>query len=499
MKIVLLEPTDKEIMSRTLELRGNTLEPYAIEALAAYALSIIPELDIEIMQQYDKTDAELTEFIAGKKPDVFGISPITCNIDRSYKIARGVKKSCPDLKVVIGGQHASIVPEEVAANPIVDAAVIGEGEITFVELLKHYMGEGVSLEGIAGLCYRADDGQIKKTRPRERIRNLDELPDAVRVPEILKRSNNWNLAFPAPDRQTGVAQINTTRGCPYSCSFCISPVLWASGETGPKGITFRSPERVVTEIRRIQQDHGVNFFYFNDLTFNQSPVHMRALCNEIISSGLHVPGHENDPDHIDNNIHWFCMAKIGLSQEDAQLLADAGCVKIGFGIESFDDKELGDFNKPFSKGPSVRETLAATNKVGIFNRVYIIMGSPHEKKDAFETLLQNLLSMDIDQIRVAFIAPYPNTASHTGWKDYIIKDLDYSKYTVDIPLLRCENFTSEELLEKRHRLIVDFYTSEIYHQRILSKIERFPHLRHSYEAFALELKEVSNSEINLKF
>lgn len=498
MNVVLLEPTDKDIMTRSLELRGNTLEPYAIESIGAYVRTNIPNITVNIVQQYNLNDIQLIDSIADFKPDILGISPLTSSIDRAYVIARELKNRFSSLKVVFGGQHASLVPEEVAQNLAVDFVVMGEGELTFAELLYHLISGTPSLENINGLCFRGSNNIIVRNAPRARVANLDSLPYPIRVPEILKRSRNWNLAFPAPDMQTGVAQINFSRGCPYSCSFCVSPVLWSQSTDASegKGMTFRSPKSVTNEIKQIKQEHNINFFYFNDVTFNQSPRRMRELCNQIISDGLHEPGEENDPTHIDKHIHWFCLAKIGVNPADAKLLADAGCVKMGFGIESFDENTLGSFHKSFNNGPSIEETLSATDAVGIFNRVYIIIGSPNESVSHFEMLREKLLAMPVDQIRVAFLATYPNTPLYNRWKGLLTSN-NYAEYTEDIPILKCENISHPELFVQRRKLIRDFYTSKEYHARMLSKIERFPHLRHSYEHFLQELREVSKGEINI--
>lgn len=498
--IVLVEPTNTKLMTPSLLLRGNTLEPYAIESIGAYLLH--KGLDnVHILQQYTLSDAELVKEIVSINPSIIGFSALSCDYPRVLSIAIEIKKHLPNLQIVLGGYHPTLNIQETLKNDCVDFVVFGEGEITLFELVNSIIKGSKDFQQIAGLAYK-DNSRILVNSARSRVSNLDDLPLTIRSQEVLQRSRQWNLSYPSPSKQTGVAQVNYSRGCQFNCTFCVSPFLWSRGTDSQSSgaITYRSVDHIIAEMIEIKRKYGVNFFYFNDLTINASESRLNELCNAIISSGLHNPGMDsNTEEDISKNIHWFCLAKIGLSVETAKLMAKAGCSKIGFGIESFYQKGQLEMRKPYKGLMDIKETLENTDSVGIINRAYIVLGRPGETSESIDATIEGLLSTKVDQIRVAYFTPFPGTDLYAEYKEKnMLTETDYSKFDGDTPVVKCKNISVPELIEARKRIVNSFYTSPIYIQRCRDKIKRFPRLYESYVSFANELFDLSKGTINIK-
>jgi len=498
--IVLVEPTNADEMNPSLQLRGNTLEPYAIESIASY-LEHAGFNNVHVLQQYLLSDDDLLRQIAEIHPGVVGFSVLSRDYQRALKLARELKQQSPAVFIVFGGYHPTLNIHDTLSNDCVDFVVVGEGEITFRDLCLSLIKHDGGLENIPGIAYKKN-ADITINPPRKRFADLDSLPLAKRNTELLQRSRNWNLAYPAPLNQRAVAQIGFSRGCPFQCSFCVSPLLWCKG-TDPAGVgavTYRSARQVVEEIKMLKEQYGVNFIYFNDLTINASEERLRELCRTMIEHGLHDSKHDTSgPDDIQKNIHWFCLAKIGMSAELASLMAQAGCSKIGFGIESFYKQGQREMRKPYKGYEEIKETLENTDAAGIINRGYIILGWPHETEESITATIDGLLSTKVDQIRVAYFTPFPGTDLYAEYKkNYLLMEENYSKFDGDTPVVKCEQLTKNDLIAARKRIITSFYNSPLYHQRCRDKIRRFPRLRESYRSFAEELFDLSKGTINLK-
>ncbi len=512
MYIILVEPTDIGYMTRTLELRGNTLEPYACEIIASYVETELGKygVHVEVMQQGEIDKLKFVDAICKDEPDIVGFSVLTCNYKYSLKLARAVKRRLKEkVKIVFGGQHPSLDPEEVIKEDVVDFVVFGEGEITFKELV-HTIKEGQNqFFSIEGLVYK-DDPQLKSKefRVRDRIENLDILPEAKRYARFMHGSKNWNLSYPSFELQTGVVQVQYSRGCSAHCSFCVTPEVWCN-KTKPvnnEKVTFRNHELLIKEIITIRNNYltsngkSINFFYFNDVTFNHNRNKMRDLCNAIINSNLHKPHDRYNlfsmRDDIDKYIHWFCLARIGINKEDAKLLADAGCSKIGFGVESFNEKIVKDCYDKSYNFKNISETLKNTDDVGIINRVYIVIGSPWESYETLNEIKEGLLNNPIDQIRVAFAVPYKGSPASKK-SDWILTTDNYDEMSENKPVVKCHNLSEKQLIDARQKIIFDFYNSNTYRDRVKNKIERFPFLKTSYDAFDKELKSLSGNRIKI--
>lgn len=544
-KVVLVDPVPLSFSSPSL-IKGNTLEPYACQVLAAALDDIVEnaiktdnkgniiEENVKVLQSEGDNEYELVQSIIAETPDVVGFSVRTCYYTRAARMAHCVKKEFPDVLIIFGGYHPSIDPiNTLGEDGNVDIAIVGEGEETLREIVKKFSKPN-KLEQYKDIPGAFVKGYIECFKRRNRITSekweeyTPNYKNHRNLSEIISKCRNWNLSYPSSLEQNGVAQIQTQRGCPFHCSFCCTPNVWGEYNAlseqpahkhfkcGPSQVTKRNPKDVVNEIEDICRDFNyktkkdLNFFYFNDVTFNiyyeqngtSDYHHVKELCENLINKF----GESKDENRIVKKFNWFCLCGIPRDKESAEaflkvlpLMAQAGCSKIGFGIESVSEVVQLEYNKKLQK-EIIKSVLATSWEAGIINRVYLIIGAPDENEDTFNDTKLFLLNEDVyvDQIRVAFAVPFPGTTSAEKWKDSIYNPANLDEYTEDIPIVKCKLGEKEELIQKRKSLIEDFYKSKMYKSRVCQKVSKFPFLRQSYIVFFNELYQISGFSIDLR-
>ena len=540
-RVVLVDPVPLSFCSPSF-IKGNTLEPYASQVLAAALDDIVEdaieiddkgniiEKNVKVLQSEGANEIELVQSILNETPDIIGFSVRTCYNSRATRIARSVRKILPDALIIFGGYHPSIDPENTLkiCNEI-DIAVVGEGEETLCEIVSKYAEHKRDLKqyvDISGAFVRSFPNafQRRKRMDAEKWEKYAQKHLNHRKPEVISKCHNWNLAYPAPSLQIGVAQIQTQRGCPGNCSFCCTPNVWGDVKDNittnkPTYKNFkcgyvsqRKAKDVVAEIKSLCEyfanstQKNLNFFYFNDVSFNvyseNGYSHVKELCKQLIDE-FGKPS-ENGIKSVED-FKWFCLCRIPKTKNETNdfieilpLMARAGCSKIGYGIESVAITIQTQYNKTLDES-IIKTVLKASWDVGIINRAYLILGAPGETKETFNQTRNFLLSEDvfIDQIRVAFAVPFPGTTSAIKWENNILSPAPtLDDYTEDIPIVECRLGKKEELIQKRASLIIDFYTNDIYKKRVLDKVKKFRHLERSYKEFFTELYQTSNFSID---
>lgn len=493
--IVLIEPTDAAEMAPSLLTKGNTLEPYALECLGA----LLEEngYNVVLIQQDRLSDVELVNSVFREAPICVGITVLTHRLEFILQLCHSIKKHNPNIKIILGGQHPSLAPELVL-HAAVDFMVLGEGELTFLELVRLIQRDAFhAISSLEGVAYKSKNVVIVNKR-RNRINDIDSLPRPLRFEKYLLKSRSWNLTYPSPDKQIGVAQITYSRGCKNECFFCASPIVWNKrSESGNNKVVYRKPLSVVKEIAAIKNKYGVNYFYFTDLTFNENADKTYELCSEIINNDLHIHSEEVASEHLNNSIHWFCMVKVGLSKELARSMVLAGCTKIGIGIESFNQSIKTIYRKPYKGHKEIEETLKNSDAVGIINRCYLIIGSPYETHNSIEETIEYLKKFKVDQIRIAYLTPYPGTPLYEKHKDHLITN-DLTYFDGEHPVIRPYSLSLNELANLRERISHEFYTSAEYVKRCADKISRFPWLEPSYRYFFKDLFVKSKGLIDIE-
>ncbi len=310
--------------------------------------------------------------LAGSSVDVVGITAMTHEVEQAGMLAKEVKKKHPRIIVVIGGVHATALPEEtLQSNPCLDAVVVGEGEYTFYEFIEAVESNG-NWERIKGLAFR-DKERIMVNEPREFIENLDELPFPA-----------WHL-FP----RVSLYSIISARGCPYKCIFCARPY----GER----IRERSPVNVADELESLVNKFQAKDIIFRDESFGAHRQRAEKILDLIIERNLH------------KRIGWGAELRVDTVKYDlAKKMKEAGCAGIGLGIESGNK----DILKGTGKGITLEqagEAVRICKKVGLSTYGYFILGHPFETRETATDTINFAAKLNTTHVSIGIMVPYPKT------------------------------------------------------------------------------------------
>ena len=278
-----------------------------------------------------------------KKPDVIGFSVLQANRWGALEIAKTAKALNPNVTVVFGGIGATFLWKHFLTHfNVVDFCVLGEGEYTFLKLVKALEKgnpkkfKSIKFKSIKGIAFRAQGRPMKTGRPHP-IKNLDDLP----IPS--KYFNYQHVAF--------------TRGCPGNCTFCGSPRFWG------RKVRFHSSEYFVKQLEYLYKQ-GTRFFYFSDDTFLINRPRVIDICRKIIERNL--------------KISWFAISRVDLvDKEVLYWMRLAGCTQISYGVESGSEKIRHFLNKNI-RSEQIKKAFGLTTRYGILARAYFIYGSPGE-------------------------------------------------------------------------------------------------------------------------
>lgn len=323
-----------------------------------------------------------------------------------------LRKSRPSIKIVLfeniqtvnSFSLKEIIPEFL--NSFADIGVMGEPERRAPSVVKAIRSEFDGLADINGLAYLDENGNVKFTPPEEFNDNLDELE----FPgwDLFDLSGYWAAGFAHPPvkRKTKFLPILTSRGCPYRCTFCVSPAI------NPKW-RARSASNVVDEMEHFQNLLNVSDFHVSDLDPTISDTRTRSIAEEIISRRLKVTWKIAQGTKIETI----------KSLETLTLMKKSGCVFFSFSPETGSDRMLEIMNKKFDKRHALRLTRHM-NKIGMRTQACFIAGVPGEKwKDRFQTLayMSRLVLAGVDEIAVTIFTPIPGAKlglSLSGYSHY---------------------------------------------------------------------------------
>ncbi len=378
---------------------------------------------------------QVARAVAALAPDHVGFSATTISIHNAARIAARVKALVPRAVVTVGGPHVSAVPERtLAAFPGFDYGVVGEGERSYMDLIARLAG-GADPRDVRGLVWR--DGETARANPRAEYLDgddLDRLPQPAwdLVPEFPLRfqPNVFNY------RATPVASLVTSRGCPFSCTFCDRST---SGRRG----RFHGVDYVVAMCRRLEA-MGVRHVLFYDDLFTVNRRRVVELCERFLAEGFRFT--------------WSCNSHPNLLDlPTLRLMRRAGCWQIAYGIESGSQRVL-DVVKHEVKIPRMLETLRLTRAAGIRVKGLLMMAHPTEDAASLEETIRFLRTAPLDLAQVTKFTPYPGTPSYPTVGTHGAFDEDWERMNAMNLVFVPRGLTAETLERAFRRAYRAFYT-----------------------------------------
>ncbi len=335
------------------------------------------------------TEKQLRSRLKKYKPDVVGIACMfTAFKDDSFRVAKIVKDEMPKSVVVFGGAHVSANPEATAFDKNVDIALFGEGEQTLLEIVEA-LEKGKKPSGIAGTV--SGFQRVKRNKPRELFRNLDELPFPARhllpMPhyfELQKKAYSYSMRFP-------IVEIITSRGCPGKCIFCAVHTIWG------RCWRPRSAKNVVDEIEHCMKKYGIREFNFTDDNVSLSKKRMIEICKEIVNRNL--------------DIRWQTPNGIAiwtLDSEVLQWMKKSGYYRAKFGLETGSKKMQRYIGKNIDL-EHAKKVIEECNRLGIWTASSFIIGFPNETKQDINKTVEFAKTTHLDFARFLIAQPYEGT------------------------------------------------------------------------------------------
>ncbi|MBU0477914.1 radical SAM protein, partial [bacterium] len=439
---------DKPYLYQYYHTEGNRHPEFAFENPDAY-----PSFNVHIVDlQVEDPDFDLEAYVRELQPDIVGVTTVTQFINMAIDISDMVERVAPDAKRVIGGVHASALPQNVMKNSSFEYVVQGEGIETFTDLvMKFAFFNQPDVSSVEGIWYKDREGTIKLSAPRMQIMNVDQYPLATASLGLL------NLQDYDQQRQeagvTGpIAFVMSAYGCPFDCLFCAEAPVFQR-----RRVKARSPENIMREIRDLY-NQGYRIFYFGDDTFTYHKKRaiaigelIRDMVNEanapylreieqLRANGGGSATLENQATieeleaKIESNRITLCvMTRVDAVDEPVlQVMKDAGVASMAFGVETGDKELLAVVDKQMELD-KVYRAAELCHKVGIHSHFYMMTGLPGQNWASIKKSLDMLLEAQPDSINTSMAVPYPGSRLYAEGKIHMYgqETGDFSHYQHD--------------------------------------------------------------------
>jgi radical SAM superfamily enzyme YgiQ (UPF0313 family) len=469
MKILLINPPRfNEIIGNNpsiIEEERGYNPPLGLLYIASYIQEHTDHKISIIDSQVERLDYHsLKQRISLENPDIVGITAMTMTLVDVVKTCRTVKEVDEKIRIVLGGPHVNLFPNETIKIESVDFLILGEGEEVFNDLIEA-INLNSEMEKISGIVFKKN-GEVVNTGARSHISNLDNLPFPAR--HLVPYEKYSSLLF----RGKIVTTIMTSRGCPFRCSFCDRPHLG-------KVFRARSAQNVVDELEACVQ-LGIHEFLFYDDTFTVNKKRVIDICNEIVKRKL--------------NISWDIRSRVDTVDEEIIMhLKKAGCQGIHYGIEAGTEKIL----KILNKGITINlaeKVFNLTRKYKIPILAYFMIGNPRETLNDIYTTFKVMKSLRPDYVHMTILTPFPGTKIyHDGLEEGIIKKDYWMEFAANprsdfVPPHWDEMFSKNELDNLLIRGYKSFYLRPSY---IFKRVTSLRSLEEFKKKAAAGLKVIS--------
>lgn len=387
-------------------------------------------------------------------PQVIGLTCTTLTYPLVMELADWIGESYPDITIIIGGVHATIMPETLLEDKNIDYCVIGEGESTIIELLnyveKRSFGEPrifPAIEEIDGIAFLQND-KIHFNSLRAPIDNLDSLPFPAR--DLLNKEYFKN-------RRT---TIMASRGCPGNCSYCQPTLRTMFGNA----VRRRSVQNVIDEMLEMYEKFDIRYFKFFDDTFTSDKAWVMDFCEKVVNNfkGKHIC--------LD------CLTRVNsVDFEMLKAMKSAGFYVIDFGAESGSQRIL----NYYRKGTTVEQSIEACKlckKSGIKSHTCLMIGAPIETMEDINATKKLIKKMNPDSICVSITTPMPHTAM---WDECIkngaLSEDDWQKVADYLQKWGgvCQNISERELFKLKQEIQRNFWLRRMFNPKHIYNFMRY--------------------------
>ena len=388
-------------------------EPINLGYIAAYLEKY--DIPVKIIDQLAGDD--VYKELEGFKPDIVGITGTTPVIQDAYKVA----DFCRSKKIftVMGGVHASVLPEE--ASRYCDMVVVGEGEHAMLDIVQ-----GKIDARIVSAPY---------------IDNIDEIPIPARhlmnMNYYLRTKDNisgTHLYFVPP--RTRVAAILTSRGCPYRCIFCYN-----SWRRAP--VRFHSAERVISEIESLIDRYQIRALFFFDDELFANKKRLYKICEMLKKNKI--------------NLMWGCQARADtVDLATLRMVKEAGCRQINFGFESGSQRILDILKDETITVGENKQAIEMCKKAGILSWGTFMIGNPTETLNDIELTRKFIRASKLNAAMIHVTTPYPGTKlwEYCSEKKLIPRNIDWSDFTTaKVSVSACEVLSNREINKLRIKIL----------------------------------------------
>jgi radical SAM superfamily enzyme YgiQ (UPF0313 family) len=411
----------------------------------AYIAAFLREADFKVgiidAPVLNLQESDILQEIEKLRPKVIGISAITPVFHRAVRLAEAIKRQFPDILILLGGHHASILPVEVLQdNQAFDIVVYGEGEITALEIMSRYKEHGFdknkflndiqSLRNILGIGFSGYAGEITITPARKPIEDLDKLPYPA-----------WDLLpmhkyIPLPNQylRKPVVHMVAIRGCPYQCSFCSNNSVFG------RKIRAVSPARLVNIIKYAKARFGAREISFWDDSMTVDKKWMVEFCRIMIEEDL--------------DITWTCYSRVDTVSKDILfLMKRAGCWNIFYGYESGNQELLDIIGKNITL-EQIKQVNQWTKDAGIEVRASFMIAMPGETPEMAKKTIDFAISLEPDYAQFSVTTPFPKTKLYEDASRYGVLVKEFSKYNLWDPIFIPHGYKDKKQIELIERMAV---------------------------------------------
>jgi anaerobic magnesium-protoporphyrin IX monomethyl ester cyclase len=438
-KILLVHPLGyrADAAGRDISRIANIMPPLGLASIASYLGQ--RGIDASIVDCYARPDSDraIRDYLAAERPAFIGLSCTTSSFLDGIRIAELAQKTVPGIKTVFGGPHVSALKETLFERfPAMDFAVIGEGEETMAQLALRGHDDPASVPGI---IYRSGKDPVFTGYPKQGL-VLDELPfPAYEKLEGFPHSYRLPI-FNYP--KTPNTSCISSRGCPYSCSYCDRSVFQRS-------FRYNSAEYLYEHLRYLRERFGIRHinFYDDQFTFNRKRV--EEFCGMMIDRPLGMTFNcAVRAEHIDREL--------------VTTMKQAGAWMMSLGIETGDEDLLAQ-HRQNADLDHLAQKIRMIKDEGVRTKGLLMIGLPGESEVSIRKSMDYVFSLPIDDFNLAKFTPFPGSPIYDRIHDLGAFDEDWER-------MDCMNFVfvtkgmTEERLES---LFQEFYRNHFKRHKVL--------------------------------